>query len=239
MTTVRGTHAKRAGATGAVPRGSSDRVLVTTGNAAQNKIDYFLQRSLDYDLELFPSGDEAEITARGVLSVALENTAPATGLPSYIIGSNRPDYAAGENGTFFSAYSPLELGQASVDGEVTGFEQQRELGSFVYSKFLRIPAETTTTVDLDLTGRLRLRSDGWYDLALGTQPSVRPDAADVTLRLPDDWRFADARGGVAISDDGHEARFRGTLDRDRRLRLRIVRDHGDGIWGRLRDGRPL
>ena len=231
--------AERAGATGAVPRGSSDLVLVTTGNAAQNKIDYFLQRSLDYDLELFPRGDVEEIAARGVLSVALQNTAPATGLPSYIIGSNRPDYAAGENGTFFSAYSPLDLGEATIDGEVEGFEHQREFGRFVYSKFMRIPAETTATVDLDLSGQLRLGSDGWYELALGTQPSVRPDAADVALHLPDEWRFEDARGGVKISDDGHGARFKGTLDRDRRLRVRIVRNHGDGIWGRLQDGRPL
>jgi hypothetical protein len=231
--------AVRAGADGAVPRTPTDLVLVTTGNAAENKIDYFLQRGLRYDLELFPHDDTEEIAARGTLTVTLENTAPATGLPSYVIGSNRPDYAAGENGTFFSAYSTLDLGAATVDGEASGFEHELEVGRRVYSKFLRIPAETTTTVALDLAGRLRLGPKGRYELALATQPSVRPDTADVTVRVPDGWRFEEARGGLQVSDDGREATFTGRLDRDRLLRVWVVRSHGDGLWGKIQDGRRL
>lgn len=231
--------ARRAGADGAVPRKTSDLVLVTTGNAAQNKIDFFLKRKLRYDVTLFPRDDTDEVGARATLTTKLRNTAPATGLPSYIIGSNRPDYAAGENGTFFSAYSPLDLETATIDGTNTGMEQQPELGRQVYSKFLRIPAESTTTVDLDLAGQLRLGPDGWYELVLGTQPAVNPDQARVGLRLPDGWRFAEARGGVRIDDSGRRATFNGVIDRDRRLRLRITRDHGDSIWGHLQDGKPL
>jgi Protein of unknown function (DUF4012) len=231
--------AKRGGTDGAVPRVPPDLVMVTTGNAAQNKIDYFLERRLQYDLDLFPRDDGDTVDARGRLNVDLHNSAPASGLPSYVIGSNRPDYAAGENGTFFSAYSPLDLRSARLDGEKTGVEYQRELGRRVYSRFLRIPAESTRRVALDLTGTLRLRRDGWYELALGTQPSVHADEVDVALHLPPSWRFVRAQGGLRIGGDDHEATYTGTLDRDRLLRVRILPDHGDGIWGHVQDGRPL
>jgi len=231
--------AVRAGADGAVPRAPADLVLVTTGNASENKLDFFLQRRLRYELELAPREGGAEVDASGSLEVALENTAPATGLPSYIIGSNRPDYAAGENGTFFSAYSPLDLGIATIDGETAGIERGREFGRHVYSRFLRIPAESTTTVELPLSGTLHLRPDGAYDLALVTQPSVRPDLTTVRLHLPDGWRFEAPRGGARLYDDDHTLTYEGELDRDRRIRARIVESHGDGLVGHVEDGRPL
>jgi hypothetical protein len=230
--------AKRAHAAGVVPRTTPDLALVTTGNAAQNKIDYYLKRRLRYDLQLFPQDGADDVEARASMRVGLENTAPASGQPSYVIGPNRPDYAAGENGTFFSAYSPLELQHATLDGKDVGMEHGREFGRQVYSRFLRIPAKSTTEVGLDLAGKLQPR-DGWYELALGTQPSVNPDMADVSVRLPSAWRFADASGGLTLSDNDHVARYVGKLDRDRRLRVRIVADHGDGLWGRVQDARPL
>jgi hypothetical protein len=231
--------AERAGADGAVPDEPTDLVLVTTGNAAQNKIDFFLERDLRYDIELFPHDDESTVTARGALRVGLHNTAPAMGLPNYIIGSNRPDYAAGENGTFFSAYTELESGEVRFNGERRGVERQTEFGRNVYSRFLRIPAGATEEIDLPLTGTLELAPDGWYELALLTQPSVNPDTTEVVLGLPEGWRFVDARGGIALGDDGRSATYRGSLDRDRRLAVRIARDHGDGIWGHLADSRPF
>ncbi|HEY8215802.1 MAG TPA: DUF4012 domain-containing protein, partial [Acidimicrobiia bacterium] len=231
--------AKRGGADGAVPRIPPDLILVTTGNAAQNKIDYFLERNLKYDLDLFPREDGDTIDARGTLDVALHNSAPSSGLPSYVIGSNRPDYAAGENGTFLSAYSPLQAKRARWDGEKIGIEHQRELGREVYSRFLRIPAESTRSLSIDLEGSLRLRPDDSYELALGSQPAIHPDKVEVVLRLPSSWRFAAAKGGLTITGDDHEATFRGRLDRDRLLRVRILPDHGDDIWGHVQDGRSL
>lgn len=227
--------ARRAHADGALPRRPGDLALVTTGNAGENKIDYFLQRGLRYDLELSPSDGGRSAAARGHLTSTLENAAPADGLPRYIIGPNDPRYAAGENAAFFTAYSPLRLTRATLDGQPTGLEAQRELGRWAYSNYVRIPATSTRTLDLALEGRVRLRGGGWYELALPTQPSIKPDTADVSLRLPEGWRFREA-DGLTIATGGQTATFRGVLDHDRVLRIRIERDYGDGLWGRLQHG---
>ena len=227
--------ARRAHADGALPRAPADLALVTTGNTAQNKIDYFLQRRLDYDLELFPGRAGRTARARAHLTTTLENTAPAEGLPSYIIGPNDPRYSAGENFSFVTAYSSLRLTGATLDGQPQGLEAQRELGRWAYSNYVSIPAMSRRTLDLALQGRLRLTKAGWYELALPTQPSVNPDAAKVSVRLPGGWRFAQA-DGLTVDDGGRRATFTGSLDRDRVLRVRIERDYGPGLWGRLQQG---
>jgi hypothetical protein len=226
--------ARRAHADGALPRAPADLALVTTGNAGQNKIDYFLQRHLDYDLELFPQSGRS-VDARGHLATTLENTAPAEGLPSYIIGPNDPRFTAGENLAFVTAYSALRLTGATLDGQLQGLEAQRELGRWAYSNYVSIPALSQRTLDLALEGRLRLTTGGWYELELATQPSVKPDTADISLRLPEGWRFAHA-DGLKIRDGGRRATFTGTLDRDRLLRVRIERDYGTSVWGQLQQG---
>jgi len=134
-----------------------------------------------------------------------------------------------------TAYSSLRLTGATLDGQPQGLEAQRELGRWAYSNYVSIPAMSRRTLDLALQGRLRLTKAGWYELALPTQPSVNPDAAKVSVRLPGGWRFAQA-DGLKVDDGGRRATFTGSLDRDRVLRVRIERDYGPGLWGRLQQG---
>ena len=226
--------AERAGADGAIPRAPTDLLALTTQNGRPNKIDYLLRRGLDYELELAP-GPGRDLEAAGNLRVTLENTAPAEGLPPYIIGPNDDGHAPGENFTLFSAYAGLSLGTVTLDGQPAGLSADRELDRWVYWDFLSIPSMTTRTYDLQLAGPLRLTPDGFYELALVGQPQATPDQAAIRLRLPAGWRFADAQG-LRIGDHGHLATFDGPIDHDRLLRVRLVRDRGTGLWARLQDG---
>ncbi|MDQ1429424.1 MAG: hypothetical protein QOF40_26, partial [Actinomycetota bacterium] len=85
----------------------SDAFAVTTSNTGGNKIDYYLKRTIDYRVNLVPSGDERTATARAELSVVLENTAPSSGLPQYVIGPFDARFVAGESRSYLSLYSPL------------------------------------------------------------------------------------------------------------------------------------
>lgn len=143
--------------------------------------------------------------------------------------------AANKIDTFLTAYSQLGLSGATLDGQVTGLEAQRELGRWAYSNYVSLPAESTRILDLTLAGRLELGAGGSYELALVAQPTVTADTVAVTLRLPEGWRFGGAEG-VRISENGRTARFSGPLEQDRILAVHIERDHGNGLWGRLQDG---
>jgi len=226
--------AVRAGADGAIPRTPTDLLSLTTQNGRPNKIDYFLRRGLDYDITLAP-GPGRDLEAAGRLRVTLENTAPAQGLPPYIIGPDDDGHLVGENFTLFSAYAGLRLGNVTLDGAPAGLSADRELDRWVYWNYLGIPSMTTRTFELELEGPLRLTRDGFYELALVGQPQATPDQAAIRLRLPRGWRFADARD-LTISDRGRLATFEGPINEDRLLRVRVVEDHGTGLWARLQDG---
>ena len=228
--------AVRAKADGSVPRAPDDLVMLTTQNAVANKIDTYLHRTIDYNATLAPDPHGHVVVADAHLVTRLENTAPASGLPPYIIGPNLARFQAGENYTFLTAYSALHLTTVTLDGQVTGLEANRELGRWAYSNYLSLPAHSARTVDLSLTGRLPLTKTGDYDLALVRQPLASADTVAVTLRLPTGWRFAHAQN-LRIADGGHRATFSGLLDHDLLLRVRIERDHGNGLWGRLQDSR--
>ena len=174
------------GIAGAVPPVDGDFLGVVTQNAGANKIDWFLRRHLDYKVET--TGGRVAATLR----VALENTAPAAGLPDVLLGSAYDELPRGTNRLYLSIYTPWQLTGARVDGGATAFESERELDRNVYSAFVDIPAGSTAVVELDLSGELREP----YRLTVLRQPSAAPDRMSVTInrvsetaRLDRDMRF--------------------------------------------------
>jgi hypothetical protein len=83
--------------------GATDVLGVFNQNAAGNKIDWFLRRSIHYEIRPGPDPD----TKLGILTVELNNQAPASGLPKYIIGPIDEGYAPGENRTILTVIRPL------------------------------------------------------------------------------------------------------------------------------------
>ena len=168
------------GVDGALPAvEGGDSLAVVNNNAVGNKVDLFLQRRIGYDATWDPRTGAVDATA----TVTLTNTAPSSGLPSYVIGSavSGPDPPPpGTNRTYLSIYTPWDLGSATLDGVPADVEAQRERGRWAYSVFVDVPPEGgSRTVELQLSGRVE---DGaGYRLSVGTQPLVTPDELDLSV----------------------------------------------------------
>lgn len=107
---------------------------VTFSNAGGSKIDSFLSPSTDYRSTVDPA--TGQTTAR--LTVRLHNTAPASGLPRYVIGNDH-GLPWGTSRLYVSAYSSLSLVSATVDGATVDPDPGVEAGWNVYSEFVDIP----------------------------------------------------------------------------------------------------
>lgn len=189
----------RAGGEFPAPTGD-DFFEAVTQNNANNKIDLFLHRQVEYQAVYNPVNGDIESNA----TVTLRNDAPAAGLPASVIGSNDQGLPPGTNRVYFSFYTPLGLREAKVAGQQVPLEFQRELGYAVYSKYIEIPPGASVTVELTLFGHLS--STSHYHLTIGTQPLVNADSVAVRLAPTGDFELVrsdplniDANGGVGTA----------------------------------------
>lgn len=223
------------GVSGALPSPSGDSLHVSNTNAGANKLDYYLQRNVDYAVTVVPARDRRVATAAATIGVELENTVPASGVPQIAAGpyEGATDlFVYGQNHTFLSVYTPLTLSGATVDGQPADFDAGVELGRNVYSRFVDVFAQRSTKVAMDVTGQVELSDGGWYELTLVRQPSVRLDRVTVKVQVPDGYQILDARG-LSVVDGVAQATF--DLDRTRTVRVRIGVPAGN-LWDRLTSG---
>jgi hypothetical protein len=148
-----------------------DALAVVTNNASGNKIDSFLQRSVDYRPTFDPDTGRVDAT----LTVTLENTSPTTGYPDYVIG-NLVDAPIGTNRTMLSVYSALAIDDVTVDGEPVDVQLEPELGMNVATVFLNVEPGGSAAVEVSLSG---VRAPGVYELAYRPQPLPLDDELTV------------------------------------------------------------
>lgn len=103
-------------------------VSVTNGSAS--KIDVFLERDVSVDVVTSETGQR-----QLVADVQLTNTAPASGLPRYVIG-NSVGLDRGSSRLYVTFYGPPDLEQAQLDGEALGTRPLREAGWSAFSTFV-------------------------------------------------------------------------------------------------------
>lgn len=207
---------ERVGADGALPPvGEGDFVSLVSQNHANNKIDIFLHRSLDYRARFDPVTGEVEATA----TIHLANDAPAAGLPQAVIGNNDRGLPFGTNDVNLSLYSPLHFTGATLDGRPLAMESQRERNRWVYSVIVRLGPESRADLVVDLTGQLT--PGGEYDLTVAPQPLVNPDDITVTVSGASTWRV---RGAVGLTASNDAASGRAANDRDSTVNVRFGSD---------------
>jgi hypothetical protein len=165
------------GLSGALPVPSPDGLAVVSNNAAGNKLDAYLNRSISYEAVI----DEETGTLTALVTVRLTSSAPGD-LPDDV-GGNPFGLPAGTNRTYLSVYSPWTLTAAALDGRAAGMEPSTELGWNVYSRYVEIPAGGEVVVQLQLEGDVPLASD--YELSLWSQPLAFPDVVRVDVRTTD------------------------------------------------------
>jgi UDP-N-acetylmuramyl pentapeptide phosphotransferase/UDP-N-acetylglucosamine-1-phosphate transferase len=216
-----------------VPRG--DALAVTTSNVGANKLDYYLYRTIDYQVALDPGTRARSAKVDASLEITLDNTAPDSGLPEAVIGPFSPNYVAGENRSFLSLYSPLAIDSIAVnDHQLTAFAPTKERDRNVYSRIDEIGAKTKDTITAELSGDVDLH-DGWYDVAVRYQPTVNPDRVRLSVEVPEGWRIDRTRGMERPVP--RRASVSVELDRTRIYRVHVVRDPGTwDLWARLEAG---
>ncbi len=219
----------RLGIDGAIDEVRGDSVLVVNQNMAGNKVDSFLRRHIRYDVSLDPSSTPASVHGR--LEVTLDNGAPPSGLSSQVLGPYDDRFVAGENRTYLSLYTSFGGGPATVDGRPVTLERHSDLGRIAQSTVLSLPPETTSTLTLDVDGRLTLSDDGWYRLDVFHQPSLLPDDVEITVAVPPGWRIAEVQGLAANGE--REATIRMEMKRPLTVLVRLERTGWAGVWERL------
>ncbi|MCW2779214.1 MAG: hypothetical protein JWN17_2939 [Frankiales bacterium] len=169
---------RRLGLTGDVGVGCEDLATVSTNNLNANKLDYYVQRTVDVDVRV------ARRSARVVQKVRLVNTAPADAVP-YVAGTGTPGTARER--------VELSLGPRARDVVVT--VNGRALPSSVRASPGRTRVATYVQLrrgrPVDVEVRYLLPRDGEaYRLHLVPQPLARDASLHLRVRGTAQWRLA-------------------------------------------------
>jgi hypothetical protein len=168
------------GADGTLPHPSgTDALTLVTQNASSSKIDAFLRRAMHYDLVW----DETTGDLSGTVRVRLENSAPADGLPPYVLGGLGGDpVAAGNNRMYVSIHTPVPVLGATMDGVDLLVSHTAPGGVPMATVLVTVPPRTTSEIQFVLQGQL---TPGPYRLEMGVQPVAATDAVAINLRDPE------------------------------------------------------
>ena len=155
----------RIGLLGALPALSDDGGFgMTVSNAGHSKIDYYLERNVEVTVDTADDGARALVA-----DVTLTNTAPASGLPRYVIG-NDYGYPTGTSWLWVNFFGLDSLITATRDGERFELAQTAEAGWRVYEHYEVLAPGATVTYRLEF--ELATNSNG--EPVVWTQPLVRP-----------------------------------------------------------------
>lgn len=157
---------RRVGLLGEIPRpDGANGWAFTVSNAGGSKIDTFLERRASF----VHTTDEATGRTTATLRIELTNTAPASGLPNYVIGNSR-GLPLGTNRLLLSTYTALPVVDATRNGAPFPISPGFEATWNVSSRFINIPPGETVSLQFELAGRLE-RPD---EVVTWTQPLALP-----------------------------------------------------------------
>ena len=170
------------GADGALPAADGpDSFSLTAQNLSGNKLDYFLETSVELTGER-PAEALGQLSAR----VTLENLAPpGTTTPAYIYGRGADGPPAGSLRSLVTLYLPFgtsvdaSSGDPTVEPVASGTENGRPFVTFTFD----VPAGEQRSMTVDL--QLAPRAEGEYPIVLVPSPRVRPTTVSVDIDTGD------------------------------------------------------
>ncbi|MCB0962874.1 MAG: DUF4012 domain-containing protein [Acidimicrobiales bacterium] len=173
-----------------VPEGA-DGLSVVQQNTGNNKIDAYLQRTIDYR----PTIDAATGELTATLRIHLRNEVPSLDLPGVVVANSR-GVPLGTNLGWLTIFTPHQVTSASLDGEpiTLGPSVERGLNGWD-TPLIAVPPGGEAVLEVQLSGGVDL-TDG-YQLALLPQPVANPDRFSARLAITDG---TDADTGAAEVD---------------------------------------
>jgi hypothetical protein len=222
-----------AGVSGALAAPPGDALSVVVNSGSGSKIDYYADRSIDYAVVLEPSG-----AASATTTVTIDNTAPDSGLPAYVIGPFPGVGKAGENISLVNVYcAPGCEGYApEQNGEPVPVRVGSELGFPWYQDFPTIPSGESAAFSLRtaLTGVWEGdASSGTYRLTFLGQPTIRPTTLRVSLTVPPGMHVTTTSVPMKIS--GRTAVWQGQPGRTITIEASFEAPLTTRIWRSLTD----
>ncbi|NLD75683.1 MAG: DUF4012 domain-containing protein, partial [Acidimicrobiales bacterium] len=163
-------------------------------NAGNDKLDAYLQRTIEYTAEIDPASGRLTGTVRATL----ENNVPSD-IPPRIAG-RRVD-VPGTSRTWLTLFTHHGIVSASLDGRPMSVGWEEEVGLNAYdTPFIEIPPGESVTLEFVLDGWVDL-SDG-YELRIFPQPVANPDVVELDVSLTD-GRFTgpDSTAGAVVYSD--------------------------------------
>ncbi len=162
----------------------ADGIAVTIDNAGGNKLDAYLQVDTEHTTVHDPSSGSTSGTTVVTLTNTLdpaqaEGTPDAPPLPDYVVG-NPYDLDPGTNIARVVVYTALEPATTTIDGRAVQPEYERGFGGWYATVvFLEVPAGTSRTIELQLSGVL---DDPLADTVVRRQPMTLPQEYAITNR---------------------------------------------------------
>lgn len=153
--------------------GEGETVLISHHNRRANKLDAYLERSIDYQATV---GDDGQV--RATLTVALHNTADVADLSTYQLGQVRPGEDPGANTLTLDLRSAFDVVDITVDGGRAQRSDLRRDGLSQVSVPVSVPAGATVVVEATLEGQVH-PTDCRFDFL----PNAGANQDDLTVRV--------------------------------------------------------
>lgn len=222
---------ERAGIAGALPDVDDGELLgVVVNNSSNNKVDFWLERTISYDVQLRPDGQ-----VQGTLGVELRNGAPTDGYPGHVLGPNVSGLEAGDSRPIVSLFCGpgCETRELRVDGAEREWLVEEELGLPVHTFQERLPGGESVTVHAvrETPDGWLPHSDGqagWYRLVLDAQTAIHPAGVAVSVTVPEGFEVVRATPGLDV--DGTTVTFAGRLNGSAVFDVHFARPEGERVW---------
>ncbi|MEP7059702.1 MAG: DUF4012 domain-containing protein, partial [Actinomycetota bacterium] len=219
--------------------GGGDFFAASAVNQAGNKVDFYMRRTIAYDVTLLPGGN-AHVDA----TVTFKNAAPAGADPSYVLGPYEGKNMAqfhlqvGEAYEAMSFYCATGCVASSIqrDGDTFPAARYADQGLTLYHGQVRIPAQTSASIHLALdvpdawTGNT---AQGLYTLTLQDQPTIVPTTATVTVHTPSGAMIAYATNGMKTT--GSTGTWNGKIGDRSVIQVRFQKGVLSRTWADLHD----
>jgi hypothetical protein len=205
---------RAAGVTGGMTPGSDhDLFAITVNNLAGNRIDYYVRRTVEYDVTLLPGG-----RGRATATITFQNDSPSDPRDPALTALLRPragpdDLALGETYELatITCGANCGLADASLDGSELSMTAHTVGGLQTFSGLVRVPPQGASTLTMTFDLEDVWHGDGWrgmYTLWLPTQPVIQRTAGTVKIHAPAGMTIA-----TANRSDSHRSvsTWRGSL----------------------------